>query len=420
MKAFIRRFTSTARGRLSAVALTAAAATLTMGQACPGNGRTLSFDAAVPYGEGGSIGPLAVGDFGGDGRPDLVVVNNSSLSVFSGGGDGTFVNPISSLLPTDVAAAHPNTIAAADFNRDGRLDVVVTTLASTSDGSNLFVFFGNGDGTFSAPARYAAVLGTATLLTGAVVADMNGDGVPDLAVANVTPDLTSGSVSILLGRGDGTLLPPAGATVGRNPFSLVGADLNGDGYLDLAVADANSTSLAVLLGNGDGTLRAPTAATGGPANSIAVGDLNGDGKADLVITSSNGSNSIAVLLGNGDGTFQTAVSYAAGTNPTSVAIADFDGDGTIDVAVASSSDGTVSVLLGNGDGTLQAGVRYTAGSNLTSLLARDFNGDGLTDLAVVDGSTGAVVVLMNTSSDSSSLDATTKPAVAAKRPGLSF
>src|SRR5207249_3382514 len=151
---------------------------------------------------------------------------------------------------------------------------------------------------------------------------------------------------------------------GTAPVSVAAGDFNGDGQLDLAVADNGAKAVSVLLGNGDGTFQAARAfPVGDYPRSVVVGDFNGDGKLDLVLTNPN-VDTLSVLLGNGDGTFQDPTTFAAGTSPYSVAVGDFNGDGKLDLAVAdrghpeSHIAGAVSVLLGNGDGTFQAPLTF--------------------------------------------------------------
>jgi hypothetical protein len=222
------------------------------------------------------------------------------------------------------------------------------------------------------------------------VGDFNGDGTPDLAAAN----RRSGTVSVLLGNGDGTF--QAGQTLssgGNAPLSVAVADFNGDGKQDLAVAYTANREVVVFLGNGDGTFQAPTRYQLRGSYSVAVGDFNGDGTPDLAVAENI---TVSVLLGNGDGTFQAPVSYAVGDQPWSVAVGDFNGDGIPDLAVANAGDGTASVLLGNGDGTFQAALNYAVGSDPRSVAVGDFNGDGFPDLAVTNYTDpGTVSVLLN-------------------------
>lgn len=209
--------------------------------------------------------------------------------------------------------------------------------------------------------------------------DLDGDGATDLVVANGY--YISTTVSVLLGNGDGTFRPKSDYQVGLCPLSVAISDLNRDGRLDLAVANANSHSVSILLGNGDGTFAPGTEYfIGGNPFPIAVGDFNGDGIPDLAVAN-NGSSTVSVMLGRGDGTFSTLPALAAGTDPWSVVVADLNGDGRPDLAVSNDGNpGTVSVLLGNGDGTF--GVRSEFGTGIApiGLSAGDLNGDGHADL----------------------------------------
>ena len=238
---------------------------------------------------------------------------------------------------------------------------------------------------------------------------MNGDGRPDLIVANecASPNCANGSVSVLLGNGDGTFQGAVSyGSGGLYAFSVAVGDVNGDGKLDLVVANdcayntcANG-SVSVLLGNGDGTFQgAVSYGSGGLyAYSVAVADVNGDGKPDLVVANQYADNTytnggVSVLLGNGDGTFQAAVSNGSGGQEAySVAVGDVNGDGKPDLIVANycvsnsnCSNGSLGVLLGRGDGTFQAAVSYGSGGLDTySVAVGDVNADGKPDLIVAN------------------------------------
>ena len=178
-----------------------------------------------------------------------------------------------------------------------------------------------------------------------------GDGIPDLIVANYNDD----TVSVLLGKGDGTFLPQEVFPVGEKPYSLAVADLNGDGKPDIIVANSASDTVSVLLNLGGGkdyVNFAPqtTFATGRQPFSVAVADLTGDGIPDIV-TANAFDNTVSVLLGNGDGTFQTQRTFAVGSRPYSVAVADLTGDGKPDIVTTNYGGNSVSVLLNNGGGS---------------------------------------------------------------------
>jgi hypothetical protein len=337
-----------------------------------------TFYAPVTQAVGFAPDQVVVGDFNGDGIPDLAVVNanySGTVSILLGNGDGTYQPAINA-----AAGTTPYNVAVGDFNGDGILDLAV---ANNVTAGTVSIFLGNGDGTFQAPVSYA----TAGVSADAVaVGHFDGDSDLDLAVANYTKNASNGTVCILLGNGDGTFQPAQTYAVGTNPNAVVVGDFNGDGHDDLAVSNEGLTtsgsgsSVSVLLGNGDGTFQpAENYAVGTKPVALALGDFTGTGKLDLVMANKWGYN-LSVLLGNGDGSFQPAVKYDLSNwqAPVSVAVGDFRHNGLVDLAAADKG-GKLSLLLGNSDGTFQVPLEFGGGGYLA---AADLTSDGRTDLAV--------------------------------------
>jgi hypothetical protein len=230
--------------------------------------------------------------------------------------------------------------------------------------------------------------------TNAIInADVNGDGKPDLILA----DNLAGLVSVLIGKGDGTFNSHVDYGAGNDPVALAAGDFNKDHHIDLVVANESSTdTVSVLLNNGDGTFGSATQfSIASPAAGVAVGDFNKDGNLDVVATDFTTSQ-ISVLLGKGDGTFQTHVDYTTGGFPTGVTVGDFNGDGWPDVAVANESSGTVSIFLNKADhtGALLPKVDYPAIGSPTSIATASFRGNGILDLVVATNSASGVAVLL--------------------------
>lgn len=221
-------------------------------------------------------------------------------------------------------------------------------------------------------------------------ADVNGDGIQDLAVAN----LFANTVSIMMGTGNGAFTTGTSYVTGANPRSVLLADFNGDGNVDLASADGGSNSIGVRMGDGTGSFGAVTNnATGTEPSSIAAGDFNGDDILDIVVAERL-SNSISLLLGNGDGTFKARVSYASGASPDSVATADFNSDGNLDVVSVDTSSNVISVYLGTGSGTLSTRVSYANSAASYNVEVGDLNNDGAIDIVTAGQTNDEVSIFM--------------------------
>ena len=296
---------------------------------------------------------------------------------------------------------NPKAVVIADFNGDGKPDIAVANSGDPEigDPGNVSILLNNGDGTFQPTRNITAGKNPCSIAVG----DFNRDGHLDLVVVNnainVAGGWLPGTVSVLLGNGDGTFQTHVDYAAGTGPCSVAEGDFNGDNRLDLAVAAHPANVVSVLLGKGDGTFEprvdyAAGNAGGNGAMAVAVADFNRDGKADLAVAGSFSAGTVGILQGNGDGTFQLPTGYdPAGMFGQSLAVGDFNGDGKLKLAVTYANFGNatasgVSVLPGNGDGSFSQGSNLATGSagcHAGSPLLTDFDGDGRLDLAVIVG-----------------------------------
>jgi FG-GAP-like repeat len=382
------------------------------------------FSPAVTYPSGGFVLSLKAADLNSDGIPDIVVADyDGNVHVLPGNGDGTFRNPITSRAGTCCVVS----VAVADVNGDGRPDVA----AALSDSNVVAILLGNGDGTFQPAMTYdSSGSGGGGSPSSVAIADLNGDGKPDLIVTNSTVfNFLSKTVDVLMNNGDGTFGPAVSyGSGGQLARSVVVGDVNKDGKLDLVVANTFlsfqdlRSAVGVLLGNGDGTFQPALSYLSGGADSasVVIGDVNGDGNPDLLATNCDavftsacgalgvGEGSVGVLLGNGDGTFQRAITYdLGGLTAGPLEVADLNGNKKLDVIVGSCPSTFctpyVAVLPGNGDGTLQPALAYASGGSSASAIAvGDVNGDRKPDLLVATctsfgcGHSGVAVLLNQT------------------------
>jgi hypothetical protein len=386
-----------------------------------------SFAAAENYRLGRGPTSVAVADLNGDGKPDLAVANRDSASVsvvFNRGGGGFTSrqdygagedpasvaitdlngdgapdlvtgssNLISVLLNVGDGTFQRRTtysaggtwVATEDLNRDGKPDLVT----AGGDGASVSVLLNRGDGTFLPTQGYSV----APEVTSLRVADVNRDGWPDVAT---TSDLDV--VSVLQNHGDGTFEVHRDYQTGVEPGLLTVADLNGDGWPDL-VSGRRALDLpswiSVLLNNGDGTFGHKRSYAVGRDSNTAIGaaDLNADGSPDLVVV--NGNNTLSVLLNRGDGSFSRKRDYGSFLAYGPLAITDMNGDGSPDLVLESWDLGTLSVYLNRGDGSFRAALDYFPGDVPDSLAIADLNGDGAPDLVAGRDLDDRVAVLIS-------------------------
>ena len=358
------------------------------------------------FAQGAYTESVASGDFNGDGIADVVVgqignTGSTGVTVYLGKGDGTF-----QAGDSYGSAVQMSFVAVADFNSDGKLDIA----AIDRNNSVVQIFLGNGDGTFNVGAAYpTSPLGDASSQN-LVIGDFDKDGKMDIAVANSNTK----DVGVLLGHGDGTFANAVSySTTGYSVYDIKAADLNGDGYSDLAVIAYTSEgvpAIGILLAdsNAPGTFgTASFVAVNGRLNNLALGDLNNDGKIDMVVTEHGGNLSngqIEIFLNDGTGTFAaaptaypaSAIGGAGGDSwPLDIQMFDINGDGNLDLVYLNDDYGTLAVALGNGDGTIGTPAEFPSTEYVAGLALADVNGDGAMDVLAGEDEAGGFSVFLN-------------------------
>lgn len=283
---------------------------------------------------------------------------------------------------------YPYSVISADFNKDGEID-----LATGNNGGSVSILLGAGDGTFLESQQYDTV----SCIKGIATGDFNGDNILDIA----GPSCNMGvGASVLIGNGDGTFQSSLDFPFDpheNQASSVASADFNNDGYDDLIFPGYSGSMALIYLSNGDGTFRYHTyysiVSPGGYPQTVITPDFNGDGNVDFA-SAGNYNGWVSIYLGNGDGTFNYLPNLSASGRTVAITSGDFNKDGKVDIATAG---GALNVFTGNGDGTFQAGVRYTTAccSRSYSVAAVDLNGDGADDLATVSYEEGIVAVHMS-------------------------
>jgi len=333
-----------------------------------------------------ALGPgvtIATADMNGDGIPDLVElsISDSTVNVVTVDAEGNFA-----LLPpqsfTDITQM--SSVAIADLNGDGIPDVIISDGSGPAVGVRVLLNDGHGD--LAADVSYPSETGTGAGPVSVTVADINGDGKPDLVTANGS----DGTVSVLINNGDGSFAAPVTYAAGKDPVAVAVGDVNGDGLRDLVVADSAGNSVQILLNDGAGGFAAPVATLDGSAPvAVILADVNGDGHPDIVVAD-QGDNKVAILIGVGDGTFATPVFYGTGPEPGWIAAQDLGGDGRLDLVTANYSDGSVSVFANTGHGDFVPTQRVYPAYGSYDTVIMDMAGKP--QLISANVSAGAVVV----------------------------
>ena len=348
------------------------------------------FKKPVYYSVPGLPLSIVTGDFNGDGSLDLAVADFSDgeVRILLGKANGTFrKGPLFSIAPYS-----PVSLAVGDFDGNGTVDLAVVEYAGTADGE-LGIFLGKGDGTFRQSAMYKVGFEP----TSTAVADFDGDGNLDVAVSNEGVN-GKGSVMVFFGKGSGLFGRQKTYKLGSQPYSVAAGDLNGDGHPDLAVAETNA-GVAVLLNTGSGGFGKTTVYPVSPTDlsDVVIADLNHDDKPDLVVSTFQ---AVGVLLNKGAGKFGKAAIYSTKSitqenNPDGVVVADFNLDGNPDIATVIGA-GNSGLFYGKGDGAFKKVVpilvKKDGGGE--GLVTADFDKNNAPDLAILD-SRGYVDVFLN-------------------------
>jgi hypothetical protein len=354
---------------------------LGLGTGGVGNGQ---FHTQYQSSTGNTPVSIALADFNGDGNLDIVTADQqgNTISILLGNGTGIFSKHVE--YPTGL---FPTCVAVGDFNGDGTTDVAV----SNGDGNTITVLWGVGDGTFQSQVN----VGTGNLPSSIVAGNFTNSGTPGLVATNNG----SNSISVILSNGkNDSFQARTDYAAGFDPYSIATADFNGDGNLDLAVGNYSAGTISIEFGNGDGTFQPPTPSTtysAGTPRALAVADFNGDKIPDIAATDFT-SGTVSILLGQPGGTFLPAVPFTVGNEPVSIGIGDFNGDGFPDLAVANFDSNNVTVLLGNGKGsfTQATGSPIAVGTGPISLAVADLRDNGKLDVVIVNESNDTLSVLL--------------------------
>ena len=341
------------------------------------------FETVKNHAVGTNPSGVATGDLNNDGKLDVVTsnqLNSVPVSVALGNGEGGFGT--STIYPTNGDTAM--SVALADFNNNGSLDIVVASHGS----NNVSVLFNNGQGVFSAPTTFPVGQTPFGVTTG----DFNNDGNADIATANLF-----GGASVRLGNGQGGFPTLNNFSAGAAPFGITAANLDNDADTDLVVSNIDSNNnISVLLNNGQGSFSTTNIASGGNhPRATTVGNFNGDAFPDIVAANANSDN-VSLFSGNGQGGFSLTSSHSVGDLPSGVTKGDFNNDGILDVAASNGgTSDNVSVLSGNGQGGFSAADNFAVANDPSGIRTGDFNNDARPDLVTSNYTSNNVSVLLN-------------------------
>ena len=332
---------------------------------------------------GTAPGSVAAADVNGDGKVDLISANqvDNTLSVLTNNGSGGFV-----LSSSPGVGSNPQSVAAADVNGDGKMDLI----SANAFANTLTVLTNNGSGAFALSSSPAV----GGIPASVAAADVNGDGKMDLISANANDN----TLTVLTNNGSGDFMLSSSPGVGSGPYSVAAADVNGDGKVDLISANFGAlppgNTLTVLTNNGaGGFVLASSPGVGSSPISVTAVDVNGDGKVDL-ISANDVANTLTVLTNNGSGDFALSSSPGVNGEATSVVAADVNGDGKVDLISANSDK--LTVLTNNGSGGFALSSSPGVGHSAYSVVSADVNGDGKADLISADPVANRLSVLFNT------------------------
>src|ERR1700722_20712229 len=360
------------------------------------------------YGAAGPVGQafgISAGPLETGSKPSLAVATTSGTYILVNNGDGTFKAGQGYEPPS-------SSVVLADFDGDGKTDLAVAGAYVGQGGSpGVSIISGQGGGGFDSNTAYIAN----TFLTEITLGDFYQDGILDIAAigSDARP------LALVRGEGEGVFAPPvfmrsgpSAPDISVDRFAVAAGDFNGDGKTDLVVVagPVSPRSLQILLGDGQGgfTFHATYVVGSGYSAEITLGDFNNDGVTDIAVSYTDG---VKILLGNGDGTFRVTSSFAANGNSIRLVAMDFNGDGKLDLAVANTDTSKVSIYLGAGDGTFLNTANFSVTFKPSSIAAADFNGDGKADLVVGVANradaTGEVQILLGGGDGSFKVGATT-------------